>query len=119
MSKFFHLAKAMSRQPKPKIKSAKLIKFNVQVLNSVILTLVIFLGVTYLVQINGLVSQGYQIKDLEVEISQLQQAADDLRLESLGLQSMDNVQGKISQLNMVEAGPVEYLQVTPLVAVAR
>jgi len=119
MPKFFHLSKNMSTKLKGKTKSSKKMRLSIQTLNLTILGLIVFASVSYLVQVNALVTQGYQIKDLESQISQLEESARSLKLESLELGSMDKVRGKISQLNMVAAGPAEYLSGAPLVAVAR
>ena len=114
MSKFFHLAKRARKSTKTK--KTKMIRPSVKILNLAIIGLIIFSGISYLIQVNSLMTKGYLIEDLEDKISRLEQKTKDLELETLELQSMESVKGKISQLEMVEAGSVEYLQVAPLVA---
>lgn len=113
MSKFFQLTKDM---PKP-IKKAKKIKTNkIPFINLVICSLIIVASLAYIIEVNGLVASSYQIKDLQGRIDELAQDSRTLKLKSLELQSMDRIQDKISQLNMVEAGKVEYLRPEPLAA---
>ena len=71
-----------------------------------------------MVQINGLATRGYQIKELESKIADLKQENSDLELEALSLQSMGAVKDKVDGLGLVAIGEVDYLQPTP-VAVAR
>lgn len=79
---------------------------------------IVALGSVYLVQINGLATKGYQIKDLEQQVNDLKLENSDLQLQSLGLQSMDAVKDKVGTLDMVSANSADYLAARP-VAVAR
>ena len=117
MSKFFHLAK----RPLKKIQRKRKFSFsfmNLPSLNFVVISLIIVFAVTYLVQINGLATKGYQIKELEKTVDGLKQEKADLELEALSLQSMGVVKAKVNELGMVITGEQEYLNPTP-VAVAR
>jgi len=112
MSKFFCLTK----NPIRKIKSKrKRMKIDIRVLNIIVLGLVVFIGISYLIQINTLATKGYQIRELETKVTQLEKESKTMELQVLELQSMDNVKNKVSQLNMVDVGKVEYLMPTPVV----
>ena len=118
MKKFTHLSSAAAR---PKLRKKTAFRFkkpNLKTVNSLLAGLVILAGLGYLVQINGLATKGYQIKELEQQVASLQEVKADLELEALSLQSMDSVKDKVVGLNLVAVGQVEYLNPTP-VAVAR
>ncbi len=80
--------------------------------------LIIFFGVSYLIQTNGLATKGYQIKELESKIAELKQEQADLELEALSLQSLGTVKEKVDQLGLVAVDKTDYLAPTP-VALAR
>ena len=90
-------------------------KIDIRVLNIIVLGLVVFIGISYLIQINTLATKGYQIRELETKVTQLEKESKTMELQVLELQSMDNVKNKVSQLNMVDVGKVEYLMPTPVV----
>lgn len=94
------------------------LRVNAKLSNVVLVLLIVVFGLGYLIQINGMATKGYQIRDLEDRISELQQEKADLQLEALSLQSMGKVQEKVDNLGMVLANEAEYLMPTP-VAVAR
>ena len=118
MTKFFHLAKRRGNTVKKKRKILNLSKINFNTVNIVIGVMIAVMGVSYLVQINGLVAKGYQISELEQKIAELTNLNADLKLETLSLQSMDSIKDKVNGLGLVAVGEVEYLNPTP-VAVAR
>lgn len=116
MSKFFFLGKRPAK--KNSHKRYVLPKFDLKTINIVIIALIVIFGIGYLVQVNGLATKGYRIKDLEKRIADLQQEKSDLELNALSLQSVVRVKEKLADLNMVGAGNSEYLQEKP-VALAR
>jgi cell division protein FtsL len=117
MSKFIHLAHAAKRIPRAK-KNIKFKNINWRTINIFLGFLVVLTFISYLIQINGLATKGYQIKELEQKIFELQQETADLELEALGLQSLNAVQDRVNQLEMVAVGQTEYLAPAP-VAIAR
>ncbi|MDX9893332.1 MAG: hypothetical protein RB292_02860 [Patescibacteria group bacterium] len=117
MSKVFRVAK-INYQTKNAKSRLGLFHFNLKIAKLSLALLIVALGLGYLIQINGLATKGYQIRELEDRIGELENEQADLKLEMLGLQSMDNVENKVSKLNMVAAGQADYLVVSP-VAVAR
>src|SRR3989344_5906394 len=100
MSKFFQLAKRLEAQPK-KVRRTATIKPSVTLLNLAVLSLLLVTGVGYLIQVNGAVTQGYTIRQLETKITELQAQGSELKLSALELESMQNVQAKVDQLGMV------------------
>ena len=118
MSKFFHLSKKSSRQLERRKQILPAMKISIKALNLIIFSLIVVIGVSYLVQINGLATKGYKIKDLESRIAELNQEKADLELDALSLQSIGAVKDKVEGLGMVAIGETDYLIPTP-VAVAR
>lgn len=118
MTKFSHLAKRQPQKLQTKRKIFKFGKVNLQVFNITLGVMIVVMGVSYLVQINGLATKGYQIKELEQQIAELKEYNSDLELEALSLQSMESVKDKVASLGLVEVGEMQYLNPTP-VAVAR
>ncbi len=116
MTKFSHLSK---KQPKAARTARRfsITAFKLKTVNMTLGTLILVLGVGYLVQVNGIAAKGYQIRELEDQISELRQQNEDLELESLQLQSMGSVKDKVVSLGMVDTGTAEFLVVSP-VAVA-
>ena len=113
MSKFFLYGKnSFTKKQTPKIRMPKV---KIKVLNMLIIGLVVFFSVGYLVQVNSLAVKGYAIKELEGKISELKQDGKNLELQVLELQSIDNIKNKVSQLQMVDTGKVDYLMPTPVV----
>jgi cell division protein FtsL len=118
MSKFFSLGKRSKSKTRRKKKMISLNKINIKLTNVTLGVLIAVVGFSYLIQINGLATKGYQIRELEDQIIELQESNDDLELEALGLQSMGNVKDKIEGLNMVAIAETDYLVISP-VAIAR
>lgn len=69
-------------------------------------------GLAYLIQTNTAATQGYKIKELEQTFSQLKEENKKLNLQYIGLQSMANIIGRSSHLNLVATNKVEVI--TPL-----
>lgn len=115
MSKFFHLTKKPATKICQRKKVFRKMKIDIKILNLVIIGLIVVMSITYLIQVNSFAVKGYKIKELEKKITELKQAGKSLELQVLNLQSMDNVQSKVDQLNMVAVGKTEYLMPTPVV----
>ena len=92
---------------------------SVRLFNLIIIGLIIFSGATYLVQMNSLAIKGYKIEDLETKIAELKQEGESLELQVSELQSVKSIRDKVSQLNMVSEGRVEYLAPTPVALAPR
>ena len=118
MTKFSHLSKNNSVKLKPKAKKFSLPGIDLKRVNLLIGAVIVVMGVVYLVQINALATKGYQIRELESQLAQLEEEKSDLELESLELQSMGSIKDKVADLGMVAVGQAEHLTITP-VAVAR
>lgn len=67
----------------------------------------LIVGLVYLVQTSSSATQGYQIKDLEGRIEELQRINKKLNLEYAEMQSMANLVGRLDGLDLVAADNVE------------
>lgn len=71
--------------------------------------LILVLGFSYLTQTNKTVTKGYQIRELEQKLDQLQEKNEKLNLEYIELQSMANITKQVSNMNLVAEGQVEII----------
>ena len=117
MTKFLHHQKK-SNSKIGKIFKTMRVKPEKKGVKILIIALIACFGVGYLVQVNSLATKGYQIKELENQITTLQQEKADLELQSLSLQSMSAVKDRLAQSGMVATQSSDYLEPTP-VAMAR
>ncbi|MCX6779381.1 MAG: hypothetical protein NTU97_04090 [Candidatus Magasanikbacteria bacterium] len=67
-------------------------------------------GMAYFWQVNSVSNRGFKIRDLEKQISLLKNSNQQLELQAASLQSLENLNDKIKQLNMVVPEKVEYLR---------
>lgn len=71
----------------------------------------VLLCLVYIVQVNGSISKGYQIRDLETQIQELSLKNQGLDLTSQRVQSLDHVSKSVKMLGLVDAGRPEYINV--------
>lgn len=116
MTKYSHLTQKKA-QKKVSKKSLPKLKVNIKTLNITLSALIFIFGMSYMIQVNGLVAKGYQIKELEGQVQDLEQIKSDLELEALSLQSMGSIKEKVADLDMVEIGQTQYLDSASAVAV--
>jgi hypothetical protein len=79
------------------------------ILNLSILVIAGIVGVFYLFQTNFIAIEGYKIDDLKKQISELQAQNRDLELKTIEMQSIVNLEDRVSSLNMVEVGKVSHI----------
>jgi cell division protein FtsL len=73
----------------------------------------------YLTQTNLTATQGYQIKIMEKQLTQLEREHDKLSLDYVELQSMDRLINSAKNFNLVPSDNIETLRVEELVAINR
>ncbi|PIS06139.1 MAG: hypothetical protein COT80_01040 [Candidatus Buchananbacteria bacterium CG10_big_fil_rev_8_21_14_0_10_33_19] len=79
-------------------------------LSMVIVTLTFVVTGAYLMQINMTATKGYEIKDLENRLSQLQEDHKKLNLSYIELQSMANILEQVPKLNLVATENLEIIK---------
>jgi len=80
------------------------------VLSILIIFAIILISFFYIVQANGVVSQGYNLREIEKQIEKLQLDNQKLQIETARLQFPANLAEIAQKLNMVEAQNSVYLK---------
>jgi hypothetical protein len=78
--------------------------------------LTIVAGRFYLYQVNDLATKGYEIRDIENRIAQLEKDGKNLQIKEVELRSMYNLEKATQDLNLVNAQNVSYLEMDNSVA---
>jgi cell division protein FtsB len=68
------------------------------------------MGLLYIIQTNGVISQAYQIRHQKDYLKKLQTENQALQLEAARLQSPSNLEKMAGELGMIEVGKVVYLE---------
>lgn len=89
-------------------------------LNIASLVIVGLLLIAQIIQVNAATSKGYQMRELENQISELSLLQQNLQLEARKVQSLDHVSHSVKMLGFVESEQPTYLSSsTPSVAMAQ
>lgn len=83
--------------------------FNIQFLNIVVLLAICLTGIFYLVKINNMAVKGFKLKELEEKQAILKENIKKTELQIADLQSMQRMQERINNLNMLSVVKVEYV----------
>jgi len=78
-------------------------------LNIASLAIVGLLVVSYIIQVNASISQGYQIRELETQLDELSLMNQNLELETRKSQSLDHVAKSVKMLGFVQAEMPNYI----------
>lgn len=73
-----------------------------------VLSCIIF-GLTYIIEINSLTIQGFQLRELSAKSRVLAEKHQELQVEALNLQSYSSVSSRLADLNMVAVDEVIYI----------
>lgn len=93
--------------------------FTPKKLSMVIVLLTFVVTGAYLMQINLTATKGYEIKDLENKLNQLQADNKKLNLSYIELQSMANILEQVSKLNLVATENLEIINPSDSVVALR
>lgn len=77
---------------------------------------IVSLGSFYLYQVNDLATKGYEMKDMEVRIQQLQKEGKKMQIREVELRSMYNLEKATEDLDLVNAQNVTYVEMKSPVA---
>ena len=77
---------------------------------------VISAGAFYLYQVNDLATKGYEIKEIENRINELQKESKKMKIKEVELRSMYNIEKATENLDLVNASNVSYLEMNSPVA---
>lgn len=67
-------------------------------------------GSAYLYQVNGIVTKGYEIREKEIIIRELEKESQQLKIKEVELKSMYNIEKSMSDLNLVTSAGVSYIE---------
>lgn len=73
-------------------------------------------GAFYLYQVNGIATKGYEIRELENEIQELNKESKKMEIHEVELRSMYNIEKASQDLNLVNSGEVAYVEINGPVA---
>jgi cell division protein FtsL len=82
---------------------------HVVALNISSLVIVGLLVITYIIQVNASISQGYQIRELENQLDELTLMNQNLELETRKSQSLEHVAKSVKMLGFVQAEMPQYI----------
>jgi len=114
MSKFLLLSKFNHKEKIQKSDSSKKkIKLPNKLAKPLIIGLVIVMGISYLVLTNNVSTLGFELRSLEDRVEQLQVDNEKMEIEAAQVKSLQNIEEKSKELNLVSAsGGVKYLEKT-------
>jgi cell division protein FtsL len=80
-------------------------------LSFILAVLVCASGIFYIFEVNNLATKGYEIRELENQLKDVQKANETLRIQAAELKSMYKIEEKTKELNMVAPKDVSYLNI--------
>jgi cell division protein FtsL len=89
------------------------------VLNVVAIVMSVSLFTGYLVVNNSSTAGGFEVRNLERQIAELQDQSDRLDLELVSMQAMSNIEKQINELGFVPITGLEYISGAPAVVAVK
>lgn len=93
--------------------TAAFLSRHLAVVNLCLLFLVVVTAASYIVQVNHSATKGYQIRELENAINQLELDYQMKRVKIAEAKSMENIAAKVPMLGMVKAETPQYVSGRP------
>ncbi len=87
------------------------VKISLMALAFVLAAAVIFSGALYLYQVNSLATQGYEIKNIEDQIRDIEKENKKLKIKEVELKSMYNIEKSTQDLNLVSPADISYVEI--------
>lgn len=82
-------------------------------LNIITLALVLVVSVVYIIQVNGSITKGYAIRELETQIKRMTLETQQLETETQKVQTLEHVNQAVKMLGFVPSENPTYLVTTP------
>ncbi len=89
---------------------------NLKVLNYILLSVIILLGIFYLYGMNDISIKGYKIEELNKQKNDYASTNEDSELKIISLSSYGNIISRVNGLKMVAVKEIEYLSAATFVA---
>lgn len=81
--------------------------------NLIVFVITAATALTFVVQVNGSATKGYQIRELETAINQLELDNQAMQVKIAETRSMENIAAKVPMLGMVQATTPQYISGSP------
>lgn len=78
-------------------------------LGGLFVSIIIFLPIFYLYQTNLIAQKGFEIRELEKQLTHLKQEHFDLEQDRVNFQSAPHIQASLNELEMVQVKSVDYI----------
>ena len=79
-------------------------------------SLIIIAGSFYLYQVNDLATKGFEVRDLERQIQELEKNGKQMQIREVELRSMYNIEKSTQELDLVNPSNITYLEIDGPVA---
>lgn len=73
----------------------------------------------YLLQVNSIAAKGFEVRELEQQINELEEGNEKLAVRIIELKTMNELEGKVAQLEMVPIDNMAYYDTTGQVVARR
>ncbi len=100
-----YLKKVLQRQKKLE----KVYNKKVYFANILIFLFILFVSIYYIFQVNSIIDKGYKLKDLQIQISELENQAERLKLQIVNLQSIQNITARAKNLGLIPVEEKEFV----------
>jgi len=84
-------------------------RLSLKTLNFGLFSLILVLGLAYVICINDLTVKGFSLKEMKVRVNSLANENQEIQDKVMAIQSYNNLLEKVKGLNMVAVGEVDYL----------
>ena len=101
------------------IKKVQKISFRWALLNKLLISLIIVLGVYYVACTNDLTVKGFVIQDLKIKAAEYEETNKKLELAAYELNNTENINNRAKALKMVKVGKIDYITVVPATVAQR
>lgn len=91
-------------------------KITFMALMAVLIASILISGAFYLYQVNDLATKGYEIRDIENRIQNLDKENKKMQIKEVELRSMYNIEKSSQELNLVNPANITYLEMESSVA---
>jgi hypothetical protein len=102
-----------------KAKKNKCLSISCKKINYILICLLFIIGAFHLAISNDLAIKGFEIKNLNYQLSLLEEKNSSLESELMLVKSYDNIKDNIDDLNLVTVNNVKYLNLNDLTMVKR
>ena len=83
--------------------------FYLPILNKLLVCLIIVFGIGYLISANDISIKGFVLSDLKIQLEEKQKEQEKLKINSLNMQAMSNIEMRAQELKMVKVDTIDYI----------